>query len=103
MWQCDATPWQLADRSAVEILNLLDDHSRLLLNSVVYPTLKALDAVQAFTTAADDYGPPASFLSDNAAVFSGRSRGGKVPLELELERRGYRGQALLPYHPLLTG
>src|SRR3989440_9122887 len=51
MWQCDSTPWQLADGSPVEILNLLDDHSRLLLNSTAYPTLKALDVVQAFTTA----------------------------------------------------
>jgi hypothetical protein len=74
MWQCDATPWQLAGGSPVEILNLLDDHSRLLLNSVAYPTVKALDVVQAFTVAAANYGYPAAFLSDNAAVFSGRSR-----------------------------
>src|SRR5207302_1753944 len=37
-WQCDATQWQLADGSPVEILNLLDDHSRLFLNSTAYPT-----------------------------------------------------------------
>jgi transposase len=39
MWQCDSTPWQLANGSPVEIMNLLDDHSRLLLNSTVYPAL----------------------------------------------------------------
>lgn len=103
MWQCDSTPWQLANGSPVEILNLLDDHSRLLLNSAVYPTVKALDAVQAFTTAADNYGLPASFLSDNAAVFSGRSRRGKVPLELELERLGIEVKHSTPYHPQTCG
>jgi transposase len=30
-WQADATHWQLADDTAVEILNILDDHSRLLI------------------------------------------------------------------------
>src|SRR5437588_5121924 len=103
MWQCDSTPWQLADGSPVEILNLLDDHSRLLLNSAAYPTLKALDVVQAFTTAAANYGLPASFLSDNAAVFSGRSRRGKVPLELELERLGIEVKHSTPYHPQTCG
>lgn len=103
MWQCDATPWQLADGSPVEILNLLDDHSRLLLNSAVFPTVKALDVVQAFTAAADNYGLPASFLSDNAAVFSGRSRRGKVALELELERLGIEVKHSTPYHPQTCG
>jgi transposase InsO family protein len=103
MWQCDATPWQLADGSPVEILNLLDDHSRLLLNSIAYPTIKALDVVLAFTTAAANYGLPASFLSDNAAVFSGRSRRGKVPLELELERLGIEVKHSTPYHPQTCG
>ena len=32
-WQLDSTPWQLADGMPVEILNLLDDHSRLALAS----------------------------------------------------------------------
>ena len=103
MGQCDSTPWQLADGSSVEILNLLDDHSRLLLNSAVYPTVKALDVVQAFTAAADNYGPPAFFLSDNAAVFSGRSRRSKVALELELERLGIEVKHSTPYHPQTCG
>jgi transposase len=99
VWQCDATPWQLASGSPVEILNLLDDHSRLLLNSVAYPTVKALDVVQAFTVAAANCGYPAAFLSDNAAVFSGRSRRGKVPLEVELERLGMGSSTPLPTTP----
>jgi transposase InsO family protein len=102
-WQCDATTWHLADGSSVEILNLLDDHSRLLLNSTAFPTLKAADVVQAFFSASDSYGLPASFLSDNGAVFSGRSRGGKVALELELERLGIEVKHSTPYHPQTCG
>ena len=102
-WQCDATPWQLADGTSVEILNMLDDHSRLLLNSTAFPTVKADDVVQAFLSASAAYGPPASFLSDNAAVFSGRSRRGKVALELELERLGIEVKHSTPYHPQTCG
>src|ERR1700730_8191337 len=85
MWQCDATPWQLADGSQVEILNLLDDHSRLFLNSRTFPTVKAANVVQAFFSASDSYGLPAAFLTDNAAVFSGGSPRRQGPPQLGLE------------------
>jgi transposase InsO family protein len=103
LWQCDATAWQLADGTAVEILNLLDDHSRLCLGSTAFTTVKAADVVQAFFSASDSYGLPAAFLSDNAAVFSGRSRRGKVALELELERLGIEVKHSTPYHPQTCG
>ena len=102
-WQCDSTQWQLADGSQVEILNLQDDHSRLFLNSTAYPTIKAADVVESFFSASDAYGLPASFLSDNAAVFSGRSRRGKVALELELESLGIEVKHSTPYHPQTCG
>ncbi|OLC22091.1 MAG: IS481 family transposase [Chloroflexi bacterium] len=102
-WQCDAIAWQLADGSPVEILNIEDDHSRLFANSSAFPTLKAGDVVAAFFAAADTYGLPASLLTDNAAVFSGGSRRGKVPLELELERVGIEVKHSTPYHPQTCG
>jgi transposase InsO family protein len=102
-WQADSTQWRLADGSLVEILNLLDDHSRLLLNSTVFTSLKALDVVECFYSAADLYGLPASLLSDNAAVFSGASRRGKVPLEQELEMQGIEVKHSTPYHPQTCG
>jgi transposase InsO family protein len=103
MWQCDATSWQLADGSPVEILNLEDDHSRFFLNSTALPTVKALDVVDAFRAATANYGLPASFLTDNAAVFSGASRRGKVPLEVELECLGIEVKHSTPYHPQTCG
>jgi len=103
LWQTDATHWALGDGSAVEILNYLDDHSRLCLGSVPHPTVKAADVVADFHQAAARAGYPAALLSDNGAVFSGASRNGKVLIELELERLGIAGKHARPYHPQTCG
>jgi transposase InsO family protein len=103
LWQTDATEWHLADSSKVEILNLIDDNSRLCLASVAVRTVKAADAVQTFYSAVEEYGLPARFLSDNAAVFSGKSRRGRVALESELDRLGVQCVHSTPYHPQTCG
>ena len=103
LWQIDATHWALADTSPVEILNLIDDHSRLVVASVAFDTVKAADVVAVFHGAAQRCGYPAALLSDNAAVFSGGSRQGKVLLESELERLGIRPSHARPYHPQTCG
>jgi transposase InsO family protein len=103
MWQADSTHWQLADASDVEILNLIDDHSRLCLGSLAVRTVKAADAVEIFYSAVAEFGLPAAFLSDNAAVFSGKSRRGRVALESELDRLGIRCIHSTPYHPQTCG
>ncbi len=103
MWQADATHWQLADGGDVEILNLIDDHSRLALACVAFPTVKAPDVLETFYFAAESYGYPAKFLSDNAAVFSGKSRRGRVVLESELDRLGIESKHSTPYHPQTCG
>lgn len=103
MWQTDITHWRLAAEEHVEILNFIDDHSRLFLRSEAYPTIKARDVVDSFHGAAALHGLPASLLSDNGAVFTGRSRGGKVLLETELERLGVSFKNSRPYHPQTCG
>jgi transposase InsO family protein len=103
MWQTDATHWTLRDGTTAEILNLLDDHSRLALASVAFATVKAADVVQVFFAAAGAHGLPAALLSDNGAVFSGGSRGGTVLIESELARLGIRGVHSTPYHPQTCG
>jgi len=75
-WQLDITHWALADGTDVEILNQIDDHSRLCLASDARPVFKGPDVDACFRHASADYGDPASLLSDNGAVFTGRSRGG---------------------------
>jgi transposase InsO family protein len=102
-WQADSTPWLLFDGSPVEILNFIDDHSRLSLCCTAFTTVKATDVVQAFFRASDEFGFPASLLTDNGAVFTGRTRRGKVILELELERLGIQVKHSTPYHPQTCG
>jgi transposase InsO family protein len=102
-WQADITAWQLARGEVVEILNLIDDHSRLLLASDVYRRVKAADVVASFHKAAQLHGLPESFLSDNGAVFVGSYRKGKVALEYELERLGVTFKNSRPYHPQTLG
>ena len=38
-WQADTTHWHLVDGTDIEILNVIDDHSRLLLASSAFRTL----------------------------------------------------------------
>ena len=99
MWQTDFTYWQLADGQPAEILNLIDDHSRLFLGSDAYHRVKAADVVASFHKAAQLHGLPYSLLSDNGAVFTGSPRKGKVLLESELERLGVALQELTPLPP----
>ena len=103
MWQADVTLWRLAAGEEVEILNCLDDHSRLLLGSDAYKRVKAADVVASFHRATQLHGLPASFLSDNGAVFVGGYRKGKVLLEYELERLGVLFKNSRPYHPQTLG
>jgi transposase InsO family protein len=103
LWQTDATHWALADGSSVEILNVIDDHSRLLVASVAFATVKAADVVAVFHEAGQRYGYPAALLSDNAAVFSGSSRKGTVLLETELADLGIGCKHSTPYHPQTCG
>jgi transposase InsO family protein len=102
-WQADATDWHLADGARVEILNFVDDHSRLFVAAVACTTVKAADALETFLGAANEFGLPASLLTDNAAVFSGKSRKGRVLLESELDRLGIVSKHSTPYHPQTCG
>jgi transposase InsO family protein len=103
MWQADITAWRLADGSQVEILNLIDDHSRLFLHAHAYPRVKAAAVVASFRKAAELHGLPFSLLSDNGAVFTARPRGGKVLLQSELQRLGVAFKNSRPYHPQTCG
>lgn len=102
-WQADATDWHLADGARVEILNFVDDHSRLFVASVASTTVKAANALETFLKAASEFGYPASLLTDNAAYFSGKSRRGRVVLESELDRLGIVSKHSTPYHPQTCG
>jgi transposase InsO family protein len=103
-WQLDITHWALPDGADVEILNIVDDHSRLCVGSDALPVFKARDVNDSFGKAVGAYGNPASLLSDNGAVFTGRYRGtGRVALEVTLHARGISFRHCRPYHPQTCG
>jgi transposase InsO family protein len=102
-WQADVTAWALKDGEVVEIIDMIDDHSRLHLGCDAYPRVKAADVVASFQRAAELHGLPESFLSDNGAVFVGGYRRGKVGLEYELQRLGIQFKNSRPYHPQTCG
>ncbi|QAY72257.1 IS481 family transposase [Agromyces protaetiae] len=83
-WQSDFTHWRLADGTDVEILNWLDDHSRLLLSCTVHHPVTGQDVVDTFLACVDDYGPPASTLTDNGRVYTARHGGGRNAFEYVL-------------------
>jgi transposase InsO family protein len=108
-WQLDITHYRLADNpdhggTDVEVLNVLDDHSRLCLASTARRVFTAGEVNTVFTAATSEYGDPASLLSDNGAVFTGTPRrGGRVALELTCWARGIRFTHSRPYHPQTCG
>jgi len=102
-WQADTTHWALADDSDVEMLNVLDDHSRLLTASRAFVGTKAADVVATFHEGAAEYGFPASMLTDNGAIFTAESRNGRCAMENELAVLGVVYKHSRPYHPQTCG
>ena len=102
-WQADVTHWTLANGSDVEILNFIDDHSRLILVADVRVVTKGPDVLATYDKATLRYGTPASVLTDNGAVFNGTSRGGITAFEVALARQGVAYKHSRPYHPQTCG
>lgn len=102
-WQSDMTHWALAGGRGCEIVNFIDDCSRLCVASVALPVTTAVDVGQIFQEARARHGTPAAVLTDNGCIFTAEHRGGKVVLETELERLGVRHKHSRPYHPQTCG
>jgi transposase InsO family protein len=104
LWQADVTHWQLADGTEAEILNLLDDHSRLALASLARPTMTGPDVVDTFLAAFARWGTPTSVLTDNGAIFTATPRrGGRTALQVTLGELGINYISSRPYHPQTCG
>jgi hypothetical protein len=97
------THWALADGSTVEILNVIDDHSRLCVAAKVYKTVRSADVVRTLHVAAEAWGYPASMLTDNGSIFTSFSRGGEAAMEAELLALGITTRHSRPYHPQTQG
>lgn len=95
-WQLDDTGWALADGTAVKILNVIDDHSRLLVASVATRTVTGASALAVLADAAVTLGWPARFQSDNAAMF-------RFVLADALAELGIAARHSRPGHPQCNG
>jgi len=102
-WQSDFTHWALADGTDVEILNWLDDHSRLLLSCTVHEPVTGDDVVSVFLGVIEEYAPPASTLTDNGSVYTSRFTGGRNAFEYVLPLLGIQQKNGSPGHPQTQG
>jgi transposase InsO family protein len=102
-WQIDATCWALADGREVWILDVLDDHSRVLVAARVASSPTCQAAWEAFSHAVADWGLPARVMSDNGLCFTGRLQGKDVDFERQLRSLGIRHIPSSPGHPQTCG
>lgn len=102
-WQSDMTHWRLDDGTGVEILTFLDDHSRLVLDARVFPTVTMNHVRSLFRHCCDAYGTPASVLTDNGAIYNAGARGGRTGFESDLIAAGVLYKHSRPYHPQTQG
>lgn len=102
-WQSDVTFFELRDGTKVEILNFLDDFSRVFVASKVLATTRSPDVVQTLYEAGGAWGLPAALLTDNGCIYTAAYRGGYSAMESELFALGITYKHSRPYHPQTCG
>ena len=102
-WQSDFTHWRLADGRDVEIINWLDDHSRLLLHCSVFKAITGKIVIDTFNDARSQYGTPFSTLTDNGNVYTARFVKGKNGFEYLLSELEIVQKNGSPAHPQTQG
>ncbi|MDF9752019.1 putative transposase [Arthrobacter sp. ES3-54] len=102
-WQIDSTEWPLADGTKVAIFQLIDDHSRLALASLVAAGETSAAAIAVVTLAIERHGAPQKFLSDNGAALNPTRRGRTGALVEFLKARGIEPITGKPYKPTTQG
>jgi transposase InsO family protein len=96
-WQADVTHWHLRNKADVEILDFIDDHSRLIVAArVVAASTKVHDVVETFHAAGTTWGYPASVLTDIQDDYAlgstvcpaggGKLQGDRCPLRIAADR-----------------
>jgi transposase InsO family protein len=102
-WQADVTHVEVADGVVYEVLNVIDDHSRLCVASRVFVTTRSPDVVRTLHKAAATWGYPQRFLTDNGRIFTTPEGSQVGALELELWSLGIATKHGKPYHPQTQG
>jgi transposase InsO family protein len=102
-WQSDVTHWRLAGGVEVEIVNFIDDHSRLAVAARVLARASAPTVLEVFREACVSWGSPAALLTDNGCVYTTWHRGGPNVMQTELLSLGIDYRHSRPYHPQTCG
>ena len=102
-WQSDVTFVELKDGTKAEILNFIDDFSRLCVASKVLRVTTSPDVVETLYEAGSAWGLPASLLTDNGCIFTAAYRYGFSAFESELFKLGIVCKHSRPYHPETCG
>lgn len=103
-WQIDATRWVLSGGKEVWVMDLIDDHSRLVPAALACPGPTTEAAWEALCRGAERYGLPAHLISDNGPCFTGRFlNGGATAFELNLGAAGISHICSSPGHPQTCG
>ena len=106
-WQADVTHIEGPHGQTLELLNIIDDHSRLCVASQAMITVRSADVVRNLHKAAATWGYPNSFLTDNGTVFTasrqGDTPGGIGAMQAELLALGIASKHSRPYHPQTCG
>jgi transposase InsO family protein len=103
MWQSDVTVFELKDTTKVEIVNFLDDFSRVCVAAKVVAVTSAPDVVATLYEAGRAWGLPQSLLTDNGCVYTAAYRHGYSAMESELFHLGIDYKHSRPYHPQTCG
>jgi len=103
-WQIDATDWRLRGGDTVTIMDIIDDHSRVVTSlragNAGATTALALETV---FDAGRRWGLPAMVLSDNGSCFTGRDADHVSEFESTLAAAGIKVIHSRPYHPQTCG
>ncbi len=102
-WQADVTHVEVADGQVFEVLNIIDDHSRVCVASRVFVSTRSPDVVRTLHRAASTWGYPETFLTDNGAIFTASKAPGIGAMEAELLSLGIASKHSRPYHPQTCG
>jgi len=102
-WQGDDTHYLLASGQEVRIINILDDHSRLNVDSLAATQCRSPRVWESFCRAVSRYGLPMEFLNDNGLAWIGRNDQTPVVFQTNLARLGVRQLHSSPYHPQTCG
>ena len=103
IWQIDGFETSLVDGTKRVVIRILDDHSRMIMASVVAQSENGRDAWICLEKAIARHDPPAMFLSDNGLAFNGSRKNQAVLVEHNLRQLGVSVVASSARHPQTCG